>query len=214
MKADMNKLVKKYISSTNAIEYFNENISYGKTLTQLFLKNFNIEDGNLYVFIPANINSKKIENFTWSFSSQPHLSKENCETPDSTLPCEQAIQDEICKFLDQGKNNICIFEDSNAKPQDLFLKKLTPKTPVLFFEDKEVYYPILNQHSNTVSTTMQMASSWLTIALLTSLTDGEGLTSEKNKISSEELAILADRVEKVILVAFDGEGFLLWENVA
>lgn len=57
-----------------AMTYFKESLSYGKTLANLVLNEVDLTHGQLFTFIPVEIDASKIINFRWAFSSQPHLS--------------------------------------------------------------------------------------------------------------------------------------------
>ena len=50
------------------------------------------------------------------------------------------------------------------------------------------------------------------IGVMTSLPEGHYLALEKKKITSEELKLLAERAEKIIVGAYDGEGYLIWSK--
>ena len=108
---------------------------------------------------------------------------------------------------------MCVFEDWMVRKGDPVLSRV--KTPFLTFQD-EVYYIILGEDAemdtikNAIKETPRIPFS---IGIITSQPDELNILSSDENISKAELLMLAERTEKIVVSAYDGEGYLIWSKV-
>lgn len=198
--------LKKNDVTQKALPFFKEYLGYGKTFSQLFLKGHSLNLGEIFSYFPHDIDLSGISNFRHSVLFSQH-------TKTSSYQSEDVLVAIIKQFLARGKNNICIFEDSNAKPTDPYFLNLKLDIPWLGHAD-EVYY-ILNNDMNAKEKIFQVirhASSWLTIGALVSLRSEIKFSFAQKKITNNQLKLLARDTTSIILGAYDGEGYLIWEK--
>jgi hypothetical protein len=116
---------------------------------------------------------------------------------------------EIRTFLDAGKERLCIFEDASAEPSDPFLKFID--TRFLTFE-RSVYHVICPDDSDEqILKTIGRAHSWLFIGVMTS-GPLEWEISSRPVLTLDEIRIFAENSVRIILGAYDGEGYITWNQ--
>jgi hypothetical protein len=114
--------------------------------------------------------------------------------------------------LSVDSRQLCIFEDVILRMRDPYLMKV--KTPYWSHKDK-VYHYILgnNIKSGLVENVLREASrNYITLGAVTSFNEANDLFNGKRNLQKNDLYEFAKRVQKIIVSAYDGEGYLIWEK--
>lgn len=196
------KQLKKFSVTQKAMPFFREYLGYGKTFSKLLLENHDLKQGDISIYFPPEVVLHDDFRYSVLYPLKNKLSY------DVDIFGVEFVQ----QFLSQGKNKICIFEDANAEPTDPYLQR-RPDLPWLGFKN-EVYH-ILDSNRNDkklVNEVIRYAQSWLTIGALTSFPGGFEFQFSTHKIEENVLKILAQNTVSIILGAYDGEGYLIWEK--
>src|SRR5690606_34240342 len=116
----------------------------------------------------------------------------------------------ISEHLVATSSRVCVFEDANTRPSDPVFHRI--KTPVFTFEN-EVYHFARGgaADSGEIQQLIRAASSWLVIGVLAALPSGVVLEN-RSEVPDATLDALASGAEKIIVGAYDGEGYVIWSE--
>lgn len=203
-----------------ALLYIKEFLADGRTLSQLLLQSRNIENGSVITFLPPGTSSEVAVQFTTGGKLPPHSNESEKEItaddgsrwrmvpkPDTSAQLVEIIQN----FLLDNQRNIAVLEDSSAAPTDPWL--LSSGTRLLTYDD-EVFHCLGSVDANEperILNTINVATSWRFVAALTRLPKGTFAESTR-ELNSEEIRILAHETKIIIVGAYDGEGYLVWQQ--
>lgn len=196
-----------------AVEYVEEQLLLGNTLARYILKEQDLKNGNVITFLPSGTNQNELMNFKEGILKEPSerilLKNSSVMVPKPNMDNEltQIIED----YLKNKKNSICIFEDALLRPKDPVVSKID--TDILIINE-EIYHFVSGNNINRekIKKTVRRASSWLFIAILVSCLHEISVLHKNGPIKQSDLLILAKRVDKIIIGAYDGEGYLIWEK--
>jgi hypothetical protein len=117
----------------------------------------------------------------------------------------------ILDFL-QSKQSICVFEESMARPSDPCMKT-AKQTQWRTFEN-EIYYLLTweNAEISQISRALKDAASVYPgfIGVIAEVSEIEQAALKQRKITADSLARLAGATDRIIVGAYDGEGYLVW----
>lgn len=210
------------ILGNEAKEYISDRLTLGKTLASILLQTCNIEKGQVTTFLPSYIAKKTAKEFeTGKLKPDPNQKlvtekyRISCLNGSATpVPTTDFyLVSLIHSYLNKKENNLCIFEEANSKPTDPFVLSGKMETRFLTHKD-EIYHFLLNQDNKveTIEQTISFADAWLFIGIMTSLPQEMTFSLKKKKLTLKELKILSERTEKIIIGAYDGEGYLIWHS--
>lgn len=190
-----------------ALDFVKENLTNGKTFAHLLLKKQAIDDGNVSVYLPPEVEHTKEKKFRESifmyYKGSPYESS------------DELMAEYISQYLHKDKKNICIFENFNSSPTDInFLENFKGKEETFIYKN-EVYHLLRNKDAYTPKVEHYIKKTnfvWIFIAALSSFSEKEYETAVSDQVSLETLEDLAERAEKILIGAFDGEGYLIWER--
>lgn len=204
---------------SEATKYIYECLKDGKTLSKYLLEKLDLKSGKITTFLPADISDEEAKQFTeGKLKEPPPQTHKHITAEDGTkwkmvpkLDMSFWLVTAIQTFLSNGEKRCCIFEDANAQPNDPYLASM--KTRFLTF-NKEVYHFLSweDLDAERILQTIRHAESWLFIGAMTSIPKEKDFYLEVGKITSDELSALAERTEKIIIGAYDGEGYLIWNK--
>ena len=202
-----------------AIKYIEETLAEGKTLAT-YLRKLDLQKGKVVTFLPSEVTNEEAKQFKWSKLPQPPLEAFSCEIskdgkkslvspkPDTDSYLIISIQEFLIK-----EGHRCIFEDAIREASDL--PKLSLTTSYLAFNN-ELYHILSPRElqSASIMDTIKLARNFYPglIGALTTIPKNQNFHFENNKITSKQLKILAELTEKIVIGAYDGEGYLIWSR--
>lgn len=120
----------------------------------------------------------------------------------------------IMNFIITKNKGMCVFENTLAKPSDPWLMKR--KTKILTF-NSEVYHFINSENTSEkeIQNTIREANATYPplIGIMITVNAKEHELNDGDKIDLEFLRLIAQRTEKTIIGAYDGEGYLIWKKI-
>lgn len=214
----MNQL-KRVKLNGQAVKYIKQQLLLGNSLAHQLLKLQNLDSGNVITYLPQNVTAKRITNFNEPILKKPSkkmhrqiVAKDGSKWTVVPKPnMDESLVNLIIEYLAENKNKVCIFEDALLRSTDPWVTKADTH---LVFYNNEVYHIILNHKSEKkqILQIIRRARSWLFIGVLTSI-DMEAVQKQKKGfIAIDDIYILAKETKKIIIGAYDGEGYLIWNK--
>ena len=210
---------KEIILGSEALAYVKRHVSFGLTLSKYVQENIDLNNGTVAEGFPENADIKRINNFdsggflaTTPEEDWVHLDNDGQKSTLVPVSVDfKYVTDTINSFLASDERNCALFESSISKPSDPYLKRLQSKIWVA----KEEVYNILNREllfSDAIERTIrETRSSWVFVGYLTSFPEAKQ-DFLKTELTDGILLLLAKRVEKIIVGAYDNESFLIWHK--
>lgn len=210
------------------IEYIRHCLSDGKTLSKYLLQCLNLTEGRVITFLPKDISDEGAIEFSDGKLEEPPRDTHRIYTAEDGTSRRMVpkpnvdfwLVEVIQTYLSAGENRCCIFENALAESADPWLLKAKSKILTL---DSEVYHFLSRGDAEPakIGQTIKEARSTyppLVGALASTCKQGKnvrGFSHESQtiqKISTDELRFLAENNEKIIVGAYDGEGYVIWSK--
>jgi hypothetical protein len=195
-----------------AITYLKDRLSCGNTLANILLQNCDFEVGSIFTILPANISDEVAKEFKTG-GKLPSLLAADYEQSnlEPIADMDSQLVTDIHVFLSANEGHVCVFEDASAERNYPFLQALD--TRFSFFND-EVYHLLSHEDldDNKILKTIRAARSWLFIGIMASVSQDISLSLEHKDLTMDDLNLLAKGTEKIIVGAYDGEGYLIWDR--
>jgi hypothetical protein len=206
-----------------AIDYIRKCLRDGNTLASYLLQKLNLDRGRVVTFLSSEVTAEVAKQFTtggklplppksqWRYTEGESSKWRMVPIPD-TDSCLVTI---IEAFLSAEEKRVCIFEDALSRPHDPILSRSVAR--LLTFND-EVYHFLSGRdvESSKIRQTIRQAKSIpLFIGAMTFIPEESSFSYKARKMtiaSDELLRVLAERTEKIVVGAYDGEGYLIWNR--
>lgn len=196
--------------------YVEECLRQGNTLSGRLLQHVDQYTGDVRTFVPSATTVDKLLDFhhggVLPVPPEPQWQHAQGSVLVPISNTDSCLAEVIEEFLGLAPGQICIFEDALAKVSDGNLSEYTSR--IITFED-EVYHVLTPGEANRtrILQTIGEAKSIPTfIGVLTSVSNHPtNLFAQTRALTWNELASLADRTEQIIVGAYDGESYLLWD---
>ena len=209
------------LTEPKAVAYIREHLGYGHTLSSYFLEKVDLQTGYVTTGLPGNANLEKVYNFKYGgiLPTAPESEWRRVIGKDGRkfvmVPTPRFFSytvEIISSFLKGGAGRICILENATNKPTDPVLQKYQS---IIWTHQDEIYHILGREdYSNKeIEKIINEAEAlWTFVGFMTYMPSKEFLISSRYEIPLEELKALAERTEKVIVGAYDGEGYLIWHR--
>ena len=189
-------------------DFMCDSLKYAKDFSGALLKFFKHQDSPIiYSYMPDFTKMNMVKNFRHSVLM--YSSNEEISSYRSTKTTH--IPEILENYLELRKSNLCIAVEVNLSKDDVIAR---PPLVRYFFEDESVYYSINHEENNSEQIERFLSAadgSWISLILLTS-SEGIELPANGGEIDQSSLDLLAKNTEKVLIGAFDGEGYVIWER--
>ena len=196
---------------TKAIHYLlKENLRYGRTLSQFLLNRLSsYRLGRITTYLPEHVSLTKLSNFKSGGVILPSPGDKK-PTPYEHNPIISSwLLPVIQTFLTSGNNHCFFIEDNEASLGDDWLQQCPTK---ILYHRNEVYH-LLKGPSVEKREIIDMFSwngSWIFVGILSKLQLPFPTAPNQDNLTSRDLACLAKEAAKIIVAAYDREGFLIW----
>jgi hypothetical protein len=214
----MNNLVEVVLGG-EAVRHMEYCLRHGKTLAKFLLEQFDLNAGRITTFLPSNVSPQAAEDFMsgGKFPAEPPvvaITKEGERVTMQRIPnCNEHLVRIIEAFISEREGRACVFEDALAAPGDPFLSRSVAQ---LLVYGNEVYHLLIGRdvRTRTMSQALSQAHSIpIFIGVLTSVVDENNLVGPSPRsITAVELRAFAEGTERIIVGAYDGEGYVLWSK--
>jgi len=188
---------KKLFLDQEAIRFFRERIKTGLPLATGVLSHHDLARGRLWTVVPEHVD---------------HITRENLERGGVFQPPAPRdwLFDTIAKFLSAGPARLCVFEDAVGRSSDSGCILLRSRQ-VTYGE--YVYFVLCAEDAHRARIELALreaASAWITYGFMTAAPPDWDPNS--GRFSRQDLEYLANKTEKIVVDAYDGEGWLIWEK--
>lgn len=213
------------LDNSKTLPYLHKCLSYGHTLSKVILDNIDIDSGLISTSLPYDTNEENIYNFKYGGivpEKSPQTDSQNANTKEenqtSWVPIRsitQPVVDIIRDFVNRDAERICIFEDALAKSTD---SKMDEYKSLIRTYQHEVYHLVNIERADdqSIRETIDWAYSFWPpmIRILTSLPEKIHNKLIELELTLDLLELVGQRVEMVIVSAYDGEGYLIWRKTS
>lgn len=193
-------MLKRVKLKEDSIEYIQQQLSIGGILSSQLMK-LNLYKGSIFTFFPSTFFPHTSIDFSESleFLTGEKISKE----------FEALVSDFIVNNLSINKRKLAIFETMwNINDP------IVGKRALQYFSIKGRKYDYLQGGNDTKSIINYINDARGYPTVISIIETGHEYLDikDKSKFKEENLSELADRTEVLIIGAFDGEGYLLWQK--
>jgi hypothetical protein len=223
----MSEAYKEITLGPGAVDYIRDRLAEGKTLAKFLLDRTDLDTGKVSTFLPFDADLSKVNNFSRGgvLPTPPPETHHHFTAPDGTKTVMVPVPGTsnqlgaiIQEFLKQGDAQICLFESAVAKPTDGFLSTSNAKDLRVLTFQEDVYCLLKeNDDPEKIEKSLRYAKSFLVFGVLVHLSDKDKVLpldadSPGKELTLDELKVLAEETEKIVVGAYDGEGYLIWSR--
>lgn len=223
----MSDAYKEITLGPEAIDYVRDRLAEGKTLAKFLLDRSDLDNGQVTTFLPTDADLSKINNFSRGgvLPTPPLETHRHYTAPDGTKTVMVPVPDTntelaamIQAFLKQRDARICLFESAVAKSTDGFLSTPNAKDLRVLTFQRDVYYLLKETDDREkIEKNLRYAKSHLVLGVLVHLSNQDKFLPLdedflRQELTLDELKILAEDTEKIVVGAYDGEGYLIWSR--
>jgi len=211
----MKQLNKHKLNFTTVFKYVQFNLYNVNTLSSELLKFINFNHGNFFTLLPNDANIERLYNFETGLilpqnSEKKYVPSEG-EDAYSVIPTiRNELSELILKEIKSNNRLSCVFDDVIRSPMDKYHMELF-HSHGLFYKN-EVYYLLeKSKISKDLIRECLRASNafWHSLCILTKV-DIKSFSSKE--LSLEKIKDICLQTDLIMLVAYDGEGYILWEH--
>jgi len=191
----------------------------GKVLAKLILESVDLKQGAIYAILPNKIPLKQV----YKFENGGIISLSDADRANTTLieggvmvPTPNnfsRLYPVIKEHLKANAQNICIFIDAMSNADDKCMQE--EQTDLFTFQNNVYWYvTAANAEEDKIKTARGNSSdAWIGfLGVLTSAEKIEIPPFDKRELTAEELEAFAKNTNKIVISAYDGESFLIWEK--
>jgi hypothetical protein len=194
------------------IDYVRRRLTEGKTLSRHLLAEQNLDRGTVVAYVAAEADPEQTEQFEVGHA---------CESPEDSVAFTSAsgtrwrmtrtptadLVDTIAGFLGEAKDALCIFEHGLARRTDPFLE--SARFRVAFYGDEVYPFAAAGDDHARIGGALRGATTPYP-PLVGALTHGD--LSTRADLGENALASIAAKTERIIVGAYDGEGYVIWRG--
>ncbi len=220
----MSDAYKEITLGPEAVDYIRDLLAEGKTLGKFLLDRGDLNKGRVTTFLPSEADLSKVNNFSRGgvLPTPPPETHHHFTAPDGTktvmvpvLGTGKQLAAMIQEFLGGNDERICLFESAVAKPTDGFLSTPNAKDLRVLSFQENVYYLLKQQDDREkIEKALRYAKSFRVLGVLVHLSKDKFLDEDsvRKELTLDELKVLAEETEKIVVGAYDGEGYLIWSR--
>jgi hypothetical protein len=190
---------------SNAISYMRSELEKDKSLSNLLLKSVNVEAGDFVALSAQKLESSEIDNLSLT-NAIPRLFESETLSVNKHPNIHKELASIIHEYLSNGAH-ACLLQNSLALKDDPWLGNA--KSRIIFYR-QEVYHLILPSSSPTEILDAIRESSNGVQFVGAIFWGGVGISNDL--ISSTDLEEIVRTTRSIIVSAFDGEGYLIWNS--
>jgi hypothetical protein len=201
------------------LAYIRNRLELGKTFARYLLDN-DLSSARILTMLPRSVSPRAALNLETGILAAPP-SESHIPFVDKTgrkgrlVPkpnMDPALIDLVRNYLSVGNRRVMIFEDALARPTDPWFLK----SPGHFLSfDNEILHIVAEEdamNEQAIGDTIKRSRSWLFIGAMTSFPERLRVADRVTKIDDSLLRALAKSSKGIVVGAYDGEGFVVWEN--
>ncbi len=196
-----------------AIEYIKTILKEMKMDVFFDIKNLN--EGSVFTYLPLNVGKNLVNKFDHGGIVKVPEKKIHVDggyfvkVPDNAF---KYLAEEIYIYINSDKNNICFQRSGWWKKDDKCVKEQINKFPLYFYNHYTYDFLLESYSRNKIRNFLDMDFRH-TFGVMTKINKKMSfLTKDRQDISKEDMQFFIDHIQKLFVVAYDGEGFIIWEK--
>lgn len=207
------KMYRKISLGNEAKKYMTLHLKHGHQLARLLAEKIIEEKGGIFTIVPNSlkIREEKLKNFNGMiFSEKPR------EKGSYVVPVREDIHDlfevMVMEFLQNKADSFFVIEEPFLKASDDSFEE--PQISLLV-KDDEVYYLLKSDITlQDLHTTLNFGFNFYPglIGALGSFKTTKRKSGRRERLNTKKLFSMLKNVEKIVVSAYDGEGYLIWER--
>jgi hypothetical protein len=208
-----------------AINYIRQRLEMGKTFAQTILHTLPLNEGSVVTYLPPDVTDEAAHKFKdgGKFAADPSTVRRYTDKHGVGVRIQRIPQDalpwvlsEVEDVLGESESRVCLVEDWTPRPSDPFWQKNPHKYVVPTFVGDEVYYVVFPHDSRDFlhHGFRHAGGAWPgVLAALTTVAPNDPIPSDR-AIHAHQWQGLAERTTRLVVGAYDGEGYLIWNHVS
>ncbi len=210
----MKRTIRHILDFEKVKPYFIDHISSDTSLSKLFKKELNFNNGQFFIDLPEFCHLSRLYNFK-SGGMTPKVDvgaekaanvKSKTYTPRFFQSTDFETSQFILKYLKMNKNNFVVLNNINLLPSD---KNINIDNVKMAFERQEVYYILKgsNTFEEIYKTFRSSCYSWHSFVVFSS---GELIDSNHFILDNQD--VISNNIHYILAGAYDGEGYIIWQK--
>lgn len=195
-----------------AQKYILEALSTGNTMALKLQDSLKLEEGNILSYVPEKNIPTSGQDFTTSILVTKYSQHDKIDGAVSAADIDKWLIEKIALFLKERETHVCIFENALIEPSYPIVKKWKARYAIF---KKEIYHLLYSQspiEQIKKLLTVSRATYPPLIGILTSWNDKLNLNQNPEFLDEEQINNLVKSTSSLIVGAYDGEGYLIWER--
>ena len=117
-------------------------------------------------------------------------------------------------FLTKNERRLCLFEEVLASRTDPTFPSPRIQQLTWLTYNSEIFYILAPQDNDaTILETIKKANAgWYFLCIMADPPANFRITIAENQVTDDQLRILAEHAEKIVVGAYDREGYLIWQR--
>lgn len=204
---------------SEALDYIRESLSDGKALSKCLRSTLDLRSGRVRTYLPAGTTTTAINQFSVGGKLRSRTEEVSASTRKGEIPnavpipnTDSMLISKVRTHLESGHSAFCLFANALARPDDPWLSQSKVRTLVCGIDVYHFLTPD-NKNSDFIRLTIKKARS-IGPPLLGAFASSSPAASslESGAVELAELQKVAEQTEKLVVGAYDGEGFLIWSR--
>ncbi len=194
---------------SRALDYLREYLDEGGELSRA-LASLPLETGRVWSFLHPTVAPDTAYRFTSGGITPPEPIYEGVQA--ISTPSLPDIALLIDGFLRSGPDTFFICEDASATPTAPYIR--ADRESRFFFYETAVYRVVSPEvlHQVGIESTIRRARSYRFLGILTTGDDNTLQRMNRAQLTPLQLAMLVRRTERILIGAYDYEGYLIWDS--
>ncbi len=197
------------------LQYTLEHIGHGHELSDQLMKYFDFSQGNFYGVLPTNANLQRL----YVMNSGNIIPQECPKIPTEddfgnqyihqlVTSTNKRLKEFITDFLQVNHLNLAVFENILGRTKDPNLE--IDQLRLVIINDHIYYLANYLTPLPSLSDALWSAKEvWHTLIVLTKELDSQSLP---DTLSQKDLKLICDSTQYIIIGAYDGESYIIWEK--
>jgi hypothetical protein len=202
-----------------AVEYVQQRLLHGNALAAAALEVLPLEKGTVTTCLPQGTVLKRLEDFRTGgkLPTPPSSEWSSTERNDEILlmipipNTDDWLAAKVGEFLAEAEEHVCVFEDPLARVGDPVLRNMDTRYATF---GGEIYHLILTSDSDQAYIRKVLKRAKGIPTFIGVFTESRTNLAEKRPLnfSTRDIQALAAQAKKLVVGAFDGESYLIWDR--
>jgi len=211
-------LKRQILRDAAAFAYLRDVLSQGRRLSNRLL-DLDLEKGTIWTYLRPDVSLDYAQNHlneTWLIVAdeevEPAIVTDSYRIRQKPTSIESLFIDFIQQFLQRSPYAYCVLEDASIDSGAPFLQKRQHE-PFAFYAG-DVLYALRHGTAtpDAISQGLRSTHGWVQTGILACLPADADEIDPWTEITDQQMAMLVSGVHAILVSAFDGVGYLVWER--